>query len=179
MTNPAANTGAETGVGFTDNLAAGLTVVNGTSSVCGGTNNLTISGTNTITLSGTTINTNSNCQFNVTVTGTASGQHVNTTGQVTSTNGGTGNTATDTLTVGSPPQITKSFNPTSIVLNANSTFSFTITNPNSNVTLNGLAFTDSLPSGLPRASTPNISNGWGGAVTPWARGTTRTHSATG
>src|SRR5260370_11078419 len=155
MTNPAANTVAETGVGFTDNLPAGLTVVNGTSSVCGGTNNLTISGTNTITLSGTTINTNSNCQFNVTVTGTASGQHVNTTGQVTSSNGGTGNTATDTLTVGSPPQITKSFNPTTTVLNANSTLSVTITNPHSNVTLTGLAFTASLPPRLSPPHTPN------------------------
>src|SRR5260370_30090246 len=87
------------------------------------------------------------------------------TGQLTSTNGGTGNTATANLTVAAAPTITKSFNPTSIALNANSTLSFTINNPNSNVTLTGIAFTDSLPAGLVVANPPNLTGVCGGTVT--------------
>src|SRR5260370_4023966 len=43
----------------------------------------------------------------VTVTGAAAGNYSNTTGNVTSTNGGTGNTASSSLTVAAPPTISK------------------------------------------------------------------------
>ncbi len=152
ITNPAANAAALTGVAFTDTLPTGLTVANASATVCGGT--LTTTAPTGIALSGATINTNSQCQFSVTVTGAASGIYTNTTGNVTSTNGGTGNTASANLTVASAPTITKSFNPTTIALNGNSALSFTINNPNTNVALTGVAFTDTLPAGLVVA-TPN------------------------
>jgi uncharacterized repeat protein (TIGR01451 family) len=98
ITNPAANPDPLTGVGFSDTLPTGLTVATGSSPVCGGT--LTTTAPTGIVLSGATINTNSQCQFNVTVTGAASGNYVNTTGNVTSTEGGTGNAASANLTVG-------------------------------------------------------------------------------
>jgi uncharacterized repeat protein (TIGR01451 family) len=98
ITNPAANAEALTGVAFTDTLPTGLTVANASAAVCGGT--LTTTAPTGIVLSGATINTNSQCQFNVTVTGAASGNYTNTTGNVTSTNGGTGNTASANLSVG-------------------------------------------------------------------------------
>src|SRR5439155_5406752 len=107
ITNPAANAIALTGVAFTDTLPTGLTVANASATVCGGT--LTTTAPTGIALSGATINTNSQCQFSVTVTGAASGQYTNTTGNVTSTNGGTGNTASANLTVASAPTITKAF----------------------------------------------------------------------
>jgi hypothetical protein len=97
ITNPAINPIPLTGVGFTDVLQSGLTVTNGSSAVCGGT--LTTSGGNTITLSGATIAVNSSCNFSVTVTPTAFGNYTNTTGNVTSNEGGPGNTATASLTV--------------------------------------------------------------------------------
>src|SRR5207248_72032 len=112
ITNPVANTVALTGVAFGDTLPGGLTAVNGTSSVCGGANNLVVSGGNTITLSNTTIAAGGPCQLNGTVTGAASGQDTKTQGRVQSTNGGTGNTATANLTVASPPAITKAFSGT-------------------------------------------------------------------
>jgi uncharacterized repeat protein (TIGR01451 family) len=152
ITNPAANVDPLTGVAFTDTLPAGLTVASASAPVCGGT--LTTTAATGIALTGATIAVNSQCVFSVTVTGAASGQYTNTTGNVTSTNGGTGNTATANLTVASAPQITKSFSPTSIAVNSNSTLSFTINNPNTNVALSGVAFTDSLPAGLVVA-TPN------------------------
>jgi len=66
-----------------------------------------------------------NCEHN----GTASGSFVNTTGNVSSTNGGTGNTATANLSVATPPTITKVLRCASIPLNGSTSLSFTITNP--------------------------------------------------
>src|SRR5205814_1254351 len=163
ITNPAANTVALTGVAFTDTLPTGLTVANASATVCGGT--LTTTNPTGIALTGATIAVNSQCQFSVTVTGAASGLYTNTTGNVTSTNGGTGNTASASLTVASPPTITKLFGAAQIPLNGTTSLTFTIQNPNTNVTLNGIAFTDSLPAGLVVPSTPNLSNTCGGTAT--------------
>ncbi|HXJ71772.1 MAG TPA: hypothetical protein VNM37_02925, partial [Candidatus Dormibacteraeota bacterium] len=163
ITNPAANVDPLTGVAFTDTLPTGLTVQNGTSSVCGGT--LTTTAPTGISLTGATIAANGQCQFSVTVTGAASGQYTNTTGNVTSTNGGTGNTASANLTVASPPSIAKAFGAASIPLNGTTSLTFTIQNPNTNVTLNGIAFTDNLPAGLVVATPSGLNNTCGGTAT--------------
>ena len=98
ITNPSANTVAEAGVAFTDTLPANLTVASGTATVCGGT--LTTTNPTGISLSGASIAVSGQCQFAVTVTGATGGLNItNTTGNVSSTNGGTGNTATATITV--------------------------------------------------------------------------------
>ena len=152
ITNPAANAVPLTGVAFTDTLPTGLTVANATSTVCGGT--LTTTAPTGIALSGATIAANSQCQFSVTVTGAAAGSYTNTTGNVTSTNGGTGNTASANLTVAAPPTITKSFGAASILLNATTSVTFTLNNPNSSLALTGVAFSDTLPAGL-QVATPN------------------------
>src|SRR5205823_13215488 len=109
---------------------------------------------------------NTSCTVVVNVTGTTAGQYTNTTGAVSSTNGGTGNTASANVTVVAPPTITKSFNPISIALNSNSTLSFTITNPNTFSALSGVAFTDNLPAGVVVAATPNVTGSCGsGTIT--------------
>src|SRR5262249_60832742 len=105
-------------------------------------------------LTGATITTNSQCKFSVTVTGAAAGSYTNTTGNVTSTNGGTGNSATANLTVANAPTITKAFGAASILVNASTSLTFTINNPNTTLGLTGIAFTDSLPAGL-KVATPN------------------------
>src|SRR5204863_259423 len=128
ITNPAGNVDPLAGVAFTDTLPTGLTVANASATVCGGT--LTTTAPTGIALSGATINSNSQCQFSVTVTGAASGQYTNTTGNVTSTNGGTGNTASANLTVAAPPAITKLFGAVSVPLNGTTSLTFTIQNPN-------------------------------------------------
>jgi uncharacterized repeat protein (TIGR01451 family) len=162
ITNPAANAVALTGVAFTDALPSGITVANASATVCGGT--LTTTAPSGIALSAATITVNSQCQFIVTVTGVASGQYTNTTGAVTSTNGGTGNTATADLTVASPPTVTKAFGAPSISLNGTTSLTFTIQNPNAGVALTGLLFSDTMPAGLVIASTPNLSNTCGGTA---------------
>ena len=163
ITNPGANTVPLTGVAFTDTLPIGLTVANSSATTCGGT--LTTTSPTGIALTGATINTNSQCQFSVTVTGAAAGNYSNTTGNVTSTNGGTGNTASSSLTVAAPPTIAKSFGALTIPLNGTTSLSFTITNPNTGVALNGVSFTDSLPAGLVVATPGNLNNTCGGGAT--------------
>ncbi|HET9284383.1 MAG TPA: hypothetical protein VFR24_20715, partial [Candidatus Angelobacter sp.] len=164
ITNPAGNTTALTGVAFTDVLPTGLTIADGTASVCGGTLTTTAA-TRTIALSGATVNTGSPCTFSVTVTGAVAGIYTNTTGNVTSTNGGTGNTASANLTVGQPPTITKNFGAASILLNASTSLTFNIANPNTNLPLTGVAFSDALPAGLVVATPNGLSSTCGGTTT--------------
>jgi len=100
ITNPNTAT-VLTGVAFTDTLPAGLMVANTSTTQCGGTLTTTAA-TGIISLSGGSIAAGGSCTFNVTVTGTTAWLQNNTTGNVTSTNGGTGNTATDSMWVESP-----------------------------------------------------------------------------
>jgi hypothetical protein len=99
------------------------------------------------------------------VTGIASGQYTNTTGVVTSTNGGAGNAASATLTVATAPSIQTTFAATTVVLNGITSISYTIHNPNSALALTGLAFTDNLPGGIQVATTAGLSNTCGGTAT--------------
>ena len=169
LTNPGANTSALTGVAFSDTLPTGITIANGSATVCGGT--LTTTAPTGIVLSGANIAINSQCQFAVTVTGAVSGSYTNTTGSVSSANGGTGNTASANLSVATPPTIVKVFGATTIPLNGSTSLSFTVGNPNSSVPLAGVAFTDALPTGLV-VSTPNGVAGvcGGGSIAALAAG---------
>jgi mucin-19 len=169
ITDPASNTSAENGIAFSDTLTNGLQVAStpGVSNTCGGTVTATANSTSISLVGGSIATPGATCTIVVNVTGTQSGTVTNTTGAVSSTNGGTGATSnTATLIVASPPAITKSFNPTSIAVNGNSTLSFIIANPNTNVALSGVAFTDSLPAGLVVAATPNVTGSCGaGTIT--------------
>jgi len=164
ITNPAANPAAESGVAFSDTLPPGLTVGTGTQSGCGGTVTL---GVTTISLSGGSIAINSSCQFNVAVTAGPPAIYTNVTGNVSSTNGGTGNTASASLTVAATQSIVKSFGAVTIPLNGTTSLSFTITNPNA-VALSSVNFSDTLPSGLVVATPNNLSSNCGGALTATA-----------
>ena len=166
--NPVA---ALSGVGFTDTLPAGLTVANGASATCGGT--LTTSGGNTIELAGATIAASGTCLIPVTVTGTFAGAKNNTTGAVTSTQGGTGGTASATLTVVAPPTIAKAFGAASTVVNETTTLTFTLTNPrNAATALTGVGFTDPLPAGLVVATPNGLTGACGGGTITATAGAT-------
>jgi LPXTG-site transpeptidase (sortase) family protein len=71
-------------------------------------------------------------QFSVTVTGATVGVKVNTSGTVSSTNGGSGNTASDTLTVSAPlvtdPAVTKAVNPSAAAIGDTVTYTLFVTN---------------------------------------------------
>ena len=105
-------------------------------------------------LSAATLAATSSCNFSVNVTGTTAGSQSNTTGALTSTNGGTGGTASANLAVLAPPSISKSF---SLEHSAKRNYldRLTITNPAANTAaLTGVAFTDTLPANI-FVATPN------------------------
>src|SRR6202007_3296685 len=138
-------------IAFSDTLPAGLVVStpNGQTGTCGGGTITATAGGSSISLSGATLALSASCTFSVNVTGTTAGVKNNTTTAISSTEGGAGGTASATLTVASPPTISKSFGAAMIPVNGTTSLSFTITNPAANtVTLTGVAFTDSLPAGL-------------------------------
>jgi uncharacterized repeat protein (TIGR01451 family) len=158
ITNPNAGTSL-TGVAFTDSFPAGLEVAatpNATTTGCGSPTFAPAAGNTLVSFSGGTIAASGTCTATVEVTATTGGAKVNTTGNVTSTNGGTGNTGTSTLTVVSPPSIAKAFSPNPISIGGVSTLTFTITNPNAGTILTGVAFTDTFPAGLEVAAAPNV-----------------------
>jgi len=169
LTNPSANTVAESGVAFSDTLTGGLQVA-GTpnlSNGCGGTFSGATSGSTSLSLSSGTIAINSSCTISLNVTGTTAGTISNTTNAVSSTNGGTGAASnTASLTVANPPTISKSFTLSSIPLNGTTTLNFSIVNPNSTLALSGVIFSDTLPGGVQVAGTPSASNSCGGTFTP-------------
>jgi uncharacterized repeat protein (TIGR01451 family) len=98
ITNPNPATDL-TGVSFSDDMPAGLLIANPDS--LGGdcdTSVVTISPSN-ISLTGATLLANTSCTLSIDVLATAAGDQVNTTGAITSVEGGTGGTATATVTV--------------------------------------------------------------------------------
>jgi len=143
------------GVGFADTLPVGLVVntPNGLSGSCGGGTITAVAGSNSISLANATLAASASCTFSVNVTAATDGIYINTTGAVFSLYG-SGLTATDTLFVAKPPTLSKGFGSVTLLPGGSTNLSFSLTNPNSFVTLNGLAFSDALPAGL-LVSTPN------------------------
>lgn len=96
-----------TGVAFTDTLPAGMVVAtpNGLTGSCGGGTITATVGSNSVALTGATLAPLASCTFSVNVVASTVGTSVNTTGAVTSANGGTGGTATASLTVNAPPTV--------------------------------------------------------------------------
>jgi uncharacterized repeat protein (TIGR01451 family) len=100
INNP--NTSAAlTGIGFSDTLPSGLAIAtpNGLSGSCGGGTITATQNTIVISLSGATLASSTGCTFSVNVVATGAGSKTNTTGAITSIEGGTGATATASLTV--------------------------------------------------------------------------------
>lgn len=93
------------GIAFTDTLPAGLQVGQNSGVSCSqGAGDITATGTFTATPGSTSISVSdlqlsSPCSFIVEITGTELGLQTNTTSAITSTNGGTGETSTASITV--------------------------------------------------------------------------------
>lgn len=148
---------AATGLDFTDTLPAGLEVANppAASTTCTGGTITAVAGSGTISYTGGTVAAGASCSVQVDVVAAAPGDHLNTSGDLTSSSGNSG-TASDILT-GLPPLVFgKAFNPTVIALGEVSTLTFTMENTAA-VTATDMAFSDDLPTGLVVADTPNAS----------------------
>jgi len=167
ITNPAANTLTLTGVAFSDSFPPGIAVSNppALTGGCTGGTITAISGATSVSLTGASIAANASCTFSLNVKATLVGSFTNVTSAVTSTNGGTGATASANLSVMSPPNITMIFGASTIPLNGTTTLGFTLTNPNASQGLTGVAFSDTLPSGLAVAASNGMASTCGGTVT--------------
>ncbi len=148
VTNPAANSVSVSGIGFTDTLPAGLVVSSpsGLTGSCGGGTIGATPASGSVTLTGATLAPGAVCNFSLNVTGIVAGVQSNSVTVASPL--GNGNTANASVTVVAPPSITKTFSPDKFIPGGTTTVSFTITNPNTTVSLLGVAFTDSLPAGL-------------------------------
>ena len=82
------------------------------------------------------------------MTGTIPGARTNTTGAVTSNEGGSGSTATASLIVVAPPELSIQFDSGSVPLKGTVRFKFNVHNPNTATTLNNVSFGATLPPGL-------------------------------
>jgi hypothetical protein len=99
VTNPNGTT--LTGIGFTDTLPTFMTVriPNGLTGSCGGGTITAVAGSGSVSLSGATLAGSASCTFSVNITSIMVGSVTNTTSAVTSTEGGTGLTASASLLV--------------------------------------------------------------------------------
>src|SRR6185312_14277150 len=118
-----------TGVGFSDDMPAGLLIANPDS--LGGncdTSTIILSSTN-LSMVGGVLAANSSCEIFIDVLATAAGDQVNTTGAVTSSEGGTGGTATATVTVVVPDlTITKTHTGNFVRPQTGATYTITVSN---------------------------------------------------
>ena len=161
-------------VSFSDTMPAGLTLVTQTGGTCGtvaatggGTTNLN-PGAGTFSSTSNSLAAGQSCNITLQVRGATAGLKTDTTSAVSATESSPGLTASALLTVNAdaPPTIAESFTPNSIAFDGTSSLSFTIANPNTTISLTGIAFSDTLPAGVV-VSTPNGLSGscGGGAIT--------------
>lgn len=173
LTNPNPST-ILTGVAFSDTFPTipGAMVVAATpaasTSGCGTPTFTPVAGGSSITFSAATIAANATCTVSVNVVAPTVGTYSNISGAVSSTNGGTGATAANSLTALSPPTLSKTFLPNSVPAGSPMTLSFTLTNPNASTTLTGIQFSDTFPTSpaaMVVATTPNASTSGCGTPT--------------
>jgi len=163
-----------TNIAFSDTFPAGIQVsaTPTLSSTCPAPTavNGATPGSTTIMVAISSLDAGATCRVSVRVTGTTSGNLVNTSSTLTadlSEGSTTANPATATLQVVAPPTITKAFGVPVLQVGNSTTLSFTLTNPAGNpTTFANLAFIDNLPAGLV-VSTPNGLTGscGGGTIT--------------
>ncbi len=128
-----------------------------------------VAGSGTLSYTGGTVAAGSTCTVSVNVTGLATGAHVNTSDDLTSSLGNSG-PATATLMVEPLPTFAKAFTPAVIPAGGVSSLTFTIDNTGSTIAATALDFTDSLPAGMVVATPANASTTCGGGALTAADG---------
>jgi len=147
ITNPNGATDL-TGVSFNDNMPAGLIIANPDSLT--GTCDLGVitPAVTSINLVGGTILAGSSCTFSIDVLAVSAGTQVNTTDPVTSNEGGTGGTATATVSVLVPDlTITKTHTGNFVRPQTGATYTITVSNSGADTSAL-ITVDDNLPAGL-------------------------------
>jgi uncharacterized repeat protein (TIGR01451 family) len=148
ITNPNPATDL-TGVSFNDNMPAGLIIANPDSMTGSCDPGVITTAPNNINLVDAVILANSSCTFSIDVLAVATGDQVNTTDPVTSIEGGTGGTATATVTVvTSDLTITSTHTGNFTRPQSDAIYTLTVTNSGGADTIALITVTDTLPAGL-------------------------------
>ncbi len=177
LTNP--NATIFTGAVFTDDFPAGVSLFNTTvGGTCAGgavTSRLTAGATAfgaitaghiSIQAAGYTIPASANCTITVNVTASSAGAKLNTSGTLTTTQGTTTAAASDTLTVYSPPTVTKTFTPASIAAGGTSSMVIVVTSPAANPgNLTGVSIDDIYTGTLANNAAGSVSCSGAGSAT--------------
>ena len=153
---------------FNNSLPAGLTVASpaNASTTCTGGTLTAASGGSVITYAGGTVAANGLCTIAVDVQSSTAGIFFNISSDLLSSAGNSG-TASDTLTVDSPPLFNKIFLPNTAAINQVVNLVIDIDNTANILNASGLDFTDNLPPGMVVANPSNLStNCQGVAVAP-------------
>tara|TARA_R110002049_G_scaffold44333_3_gene129858 strand:- start:97926 stop:106268 length:8343 start_codon:yes stop_codon:yes gene_type:complete len=163
-----------TALDFTNNLPAGVVLADtpNASTTCTGGTLTAVAGSGTISYSGGSVAAAGSCAIVADVTSVTVGPALNTSGDLTSSQGNSG-TASSTLTVTAAPEpdFAMTVLPDTIVQGGVTTVRFTVDNSGSLVDAETLAFDFVLPSGVNLAPTLNFSSDCsGGAATPIAGG---------
>jgi uncharacterized repeat protein (TIGR01451 family) len=148
ITNPNGATDL-TGVSLNDNMPAGLIIANPDSLTGSCDPGVITTAPTNINLVGATILAGSSCTFSVDVLAIATGKQVNTTDPVTSNEGGTGGTATATVSViTSDLTITSTHTGNFARPQTGAAYTLTVTNSGGADTIALITVTDTLPAGL-------------------------------
>ena len=166
------------GLAFTDDLDAmlsGATVVEPLpdTSACGDSSSL--AGSSTLTFNGGSLRADESCEFTVTVNvpaAAAPDTYPNVTSALTQNANPVTEPATADLVVEPPPTFSKAFDANPVERLTTVGLTFTIDNSASTLDATGLAFTDSLPSGMTVAADPGVTGSCDGTVTAPAGGST-------
>ncbi|HTW83248.1 MAG TPA: hypothetical protein VMD91_04150 [Candidatus Sulfotelmatobacter sp.] len=160
--NTASGAVALTGMALSDALPAGVTIAAtpNAATTCGAGTVTAVAGSGSVALSGGTLAANASCTITVNVTGTLANTYTNTipAGALTDTqNVSNGSPASANLTIAlAPTTLAKAFSPTTMASGGTSTLTITIPNTAAGaVALSALALTDTLPTGVTVAATPN------------------------
>ena len=161
FSNPLGSSGAVSGLGITDNLPNGMVVYanpNASTTCAGGTVAATAGGS-AVTLSGASLPVNATCSVLVNVTSLlpANLTNVISAGAVTTRQGFTNSVSTSaTLSTLQGLGVLKSFSPAAVAPNQVSHLTIQLVSTLTTISLNGVAVTDTLPTGLVIAPTPNV-----------------------
>jgi uncharacterized repeat protein (TIGR01451 family) len=152
-----------TGMNLTDTLPTNITVATtpAASTTCGSGTVTATAGATSVALVNGGVTAGTTCTITVTVTGTTAGNYTNTipAGSITSTQGGTNpapGTAPIAITNAPNVSLAKAFNPTMIDPGGTSLLTITISNTAAGaLPLTGVKLTDTLPTHITIAKTPN------------------------
>ena len=149
---------AVTDLAFLDIMPSPIRVSNPVVSdtgICGGTLDV-VAGSDLVIYSGGSLGAASSCIISVSVTPLNTGLFTNTSGDLTSSSGNSGNATDDIEVLPEPPGFSKAFDVDSMAIGDVTTLTFTIDNSTGAVQADDVAFTDNLPAGLVIATPRNL-----------------------